>query len=154
MIIVYLVLIVALVAIDQFVKYLTVTQIQLGQMIDFIPGFMSFTHLQNFGAAWSMFEGQMLFFIVVTLAVVAVAFYFLVKNVKTSKLMAISLSLIIGGGIGNLIDRVRQGFVTDMFHLDFMNFPIFNVADIFLVVGVGLIFVWAIVDEIKQKGGA
>jgi len=151
MIVLYLVLIAGIIAIDQFTKYLTVAHLQVGQVIDFLPGVMSLTHLQNFGAAWSMFEGQMLFFIIVTTVVVVVAFYFLLKYMKSSKLMAISLSLVIAGGIGNLIDRVRQGFVTDMFHLDFISFPIFNVADISLVIGVALIFIWAILDELKDR---
>lgn len=150
MLAVYLLISAILLAVDQYVKWLTVTYIPLGHTVEFIPGFMSFTHLRNHGAAWSMFEGQMWFFIIVTVIVMSVTFFYLNKFAATNKIISTSLALIIAGGFGNLIDRVRLGFVIDMFQTEFIRFPIFNMADIFLVIGVFMLMIYTIWDERKN----
>ena len=128
-----------LVAVDQWVKYWVVANLSLGEMKGWIPGLVSFTYLQNSGAAFSMLENQQGFFTIVTVLVLAGASWYLYKNLKGSFWLLSSLVLIIAGGIGNFIDRLMQGYVVDMFHLDFMNFAIFNVADAYLSVGVVLL---------------
>ena len=112
----YLLFIVALVGLDQFVKYWVSANIALGTSHGFIPGLMNLTNLHNDGAAWSILEGQQWFFYLITLA--------------------IALSLIMAGALGNFIDRVHQHYVVDMFELLPINFPVFNVADSCLTVGV------------------
>ncbi|MDR1568699.1 MAG: signal peptidase II [Streptococcaceae bacterium] len=147
-------LIIVLVAIDQLIKYQIVANITLGERIDFIPNILSLTYLKNNGAAWSILEGQMWFFIVITLAALAVAFYFLIKRPKTHQLMTISIVIITAGIIGNFIDRIRLGYVVDMFQLDFINFPIFNFADACLVIGVLLLCVYLFkfdTENMKEK---
>ena len=118
--------------------------ISLGETKEFIPGFLSLTHLRNTGAAWSLLEGKMIFFYVITVIVSVVIIYLLIKNYKKSVWYSVGLSFVLAGAIGNFIDRVRLGYVVDMLQTDFMNFPIFNVADSTLVVGVICIFIYLI----------
>ena len=121
--------------------------IPLGGMRTFIPKVVSLTYLKNSGAAFSMLEDQQWFFAIITLIAMGAAFVYLYRHIKGSIWLLLGLTLIISGGIGNFIDRVRQGFVVDMFHLDFMNFAIFNVADIYLTVGVGLLLIYLLREE-------
>ena len=136
-----------LIALDQAVKWYVVKEIPLGGMRIFIPKVVSLTYLKNSGAAFSMLENQQWFFAIITLIAMGAAFVYLYRHIKGSIWLLLGLTLIISGGIGNFIDRVRQGFVVDMFHLDFMNFAIFNVADIYLTVGVGLLLIHILREE-------
>ena len=136
-----------LIALDQAVKWYVVKEIPLGGMRRFIPKVVSLTYLKNSGAAFSMLEDQQWFFAIITLIAMGAAFVYLYRHIKGSIWLLLGLTLIISGGIGNFIDRVRQGFVVDMFHLDFMNFAIFNVADIYLTVGVGLLLIYLLREE-------
>ncbi|WP_417637626.1 signal peptidase II [Enterococcus faecalis] len=153
MLVVYFLISALLVGFDQWSKYLTVQNISLGETKEFIPGFLSLTHLRNTGAAWSLLEGKMIFFYVITVIVSVVIIYLLIKNYKKSVWYSVGLSFVLAGAIGNFIDRVRLGYVVDMLQTDFMNFPIFNVADSTLVVGVICIFIYLILDEKATKEG-
>ncbi|WP_279381535.1 signal peptidase II [Enterococcus faecalis] len=153
MLVVYFLISALLVGLDQWSKYLTVQNISLGETKEFIPGFLSLTHLRNTGAAWSLLEGKMIFFYVITVIVSVVIIYLLIKNYKKSIWYSVGLSFVLAGAIGNFIDRVRLGYVVDMLQTDFMNFPIFNVADSALVVGVICIFIYLILDEKAAKEG-
>lgn len=136
-----------LIALDQVVKWYVVKEIPLGGMRRFIPKVVSLTYLKNSGAAFSILENQQWFFTIITILAMGAAFVYLYRHIKGSLWLLLGLTLIISGGIGNFIDRVRQGFVVDMFHLDFMNFAIFNVADIYLTVGVGLLLIYILREE-------
>ena len=136
-----------LILLDQAVKGYVVKEIPLGGMRRFIPKVVSLTYLKNSGAAFSMLENQQWFFTIITLIAMGAAFVYIYRHIKGSLWLLLGLTLIISGGIGNFIDRVRQGFVVDMFHLDFMNFAIFNVADIYLTVGVGLLLIYILREE-------
>ena len=142
-----LISILLLIALDQAVKWYVVKAIPLGGMRTFIPKVVSLTYLKNSGAAFSMLENQQWFFAIITLIAMGAAFVYLYRHIKGSIWLLLGLTLIISGGIGNFIDRLRQGFVVDMFHLDFMNFAIFNVADIYLTVGVGLLLIYLLREE-------
>ncbi|GIC74424.1 lipoprotein signal peptidase [Limosilactobacillus fermentum] len=131
----YFLFIVALVGLDQFVKYWVSANIALGTSHGFIPGLMNLTNLHNDGAAWSILEGQQWFFYLITLAAVVVLAY-LMRQWRTNRWKMIALSLIMAGALGNFIDRVHQHYVVDMFELLPINFPVFNVADSCLTVGV------------------
>jgi signal peptidase II len=133
------------------VKFWIVSNFALGDSQPIIPNILSFTYVQNTGAAWSIFEGQMGFFTVITLIAVAVVTYLMIRYRNENKLFILGLSFVLAGALGNFIDRIRLGYVVDMFQTDFMNFPIFNVADMALCIGVGLIFIYTIFDE-KMKG--
>ena len=153
LLVVYFLISALLVGLDQWSKYLTVQNISLGETKEFIPGFLSLTHLRNTGAAWSLLEGKMIFFYVITVIVSVVIIYLLIKNYKKIIWYSVGLSFVLAGAIGNFIDRVRLGYVVDMLQTDFMNFPIFNVADSTLVVGVICIFIYLILDEKAAKEG-
>ena len=142
--------IVALIALDQWVKFEIVKNIQLGEVKPFIPKILSLTYLRNTGAAFSILENQQWLFAVITLVVIGAAIWYLSKHIKDSVWLLSALCLIIAGGIGNFIDRMRQGFVVDMFQLDFINFAIFNVADSYLTIGVLVL----IVMMLKEEGNA
>ncbi|KXT76310.1 Lipoprotein signal peptidase [Streptococcus sp. DD10] len=134
---------------DQIFKFWIVANIQLGEIQSFVPGLVSLTYLQNTGAAFSMLENQQWFFIVVTIVVLSGSGYYLYKNRTGSLGLVTALSLVIAGGLGNFIDRLRLGYVVDMFHLDFMNFAIFNLADAYLTIGVLVLFLVIFKDEMN-----
>lgn len=147
------IVIVALIALDQWVKFEIVKNIQLGEVKPFLPKFLSLTYLRNTGAAFSILENQQWLFAVITLVVIGAAIWYLSKHIKGSIWLLSSLSLIIAGGIGNFIDRMRQGFVVDMFQLDFVNFAIFNVADSYLTIGVMVLVVMMLKEEDNASKG-
>ena len=141
--------IVALIVLDQLVKAYVVQNIALGEVKTWIPNFVSLTYLQNRGAAFSMLQDQQWFFTVITLVVMAGAIWYLHKHLDDSLWTVLGLMLIISGGLGNFIDRVSQGFVVDMFHLGFVNFAIFNVADSYLTVGVIVLMIAMLKEEMN-----
>ena len=147
------IVIVALIALDQWVKFEIVKNIQLGEVKPFLPKILSLTYLRNTGAAFSILENQQWLFAVITLVVIGAAIWYLSKHIKGSVWLLSSLSLIIAGGIGNFIDRMRQGFVVDMFQLDFINFAIFNVADSYLTIGVMVLVVMMLKEEDNASKG-
>lgn len=138
--------IVLLIVLDQLVKWAIVSNIKLGEVKGFIPSIMSLTYLQNTGAAFSILENQQWLFTIITLLVIGGAIWYLIKNIKGSFWLISGLTLIIAGGLGNFIDRLRQGFVVDMFQVNFINFAVFNVADTYLTFGV-LIMLLVIIKE-------
>ncbi|HEM5195466.1 TPA: signal peptidase II [Streptococcus suis] len=136
-----------LIAVDQIVKAWTVANIELDTVTEFIPGLMSLAYLRNYGAAWSILQNQQWFFTIVTIAAVTGLIWYYVKQIKGNLWTLFSLSLMIAGALGNFIDRLRLGYVVDMFHLDFISFPVFNVADMCLNVGVGILFICIMKEE-------
>ena len=123
-------------AADQFTKYLTVANIALGQKIPFLPGVLQFTYIQNTGAAFSSFEGQQwLFALIFALFTVLVIWEFKTKKMGFLPFERWCIVAIYGGGLGNMIDRIRMGYVVDMIETVFMDFPVFNVADCFITCG-------------------
>lgn len=137
---------------DQWFKFWVVTNLSLGQTQEMIEHFFSLTYVQNTGAAWSILEGKTTFFTIITVIAVIVVTYLMIRYRNDSKFLTLGLSLVLAGAIGNFIDRIRLGYVVDMVQLDFMQFPIFNIADASLVLGVALIFIYTIFeDQLKGK---
>ncbi|MGT2957517.1 signal peptidase II [Streptococcus bovimastitidis] len=130
-----------LIILDQASKWWVVKEIPLREVRPFIPGLFSLTYLQNRGAAFSILQNQQWFFTLMTIAVIGAAIIYYFKSKNMTLLKEIALLLIISGGIGNFIDRLRLSYVVDMVDLDFMNFAIFNVADSYLSVGVLLLVI-------------
>ena len=120
--------------IDQYVKRAVVQSLELGETAELLPGLFRLERVHNYGAAWSSFSGARWLLVGVTAAGLALLFY-LVTTIVRHPLGVWSLWLVIGGGIGNLIDRVRNGYVVDMIATEFVNFPVFNIADIFVTCG-------------------
>ena len=139
----------SLILFDQLVKSYVVKNIALGEIKSWIPNLVSLTYLQNRGAAFSMLQDQQWFFAVITLVVMVGAIWYLHKHIEDSLWIVFGLVLIIAGGLGNFIDRISQGFVVDMFHLDFINFAIFNVADSYLTVGVVVLLLAMLKEEMN-----
>ena len=139
----------SLILFDQLVKSYVVKTIALGEIKSWIPNLVSLTYLQNRGAAFSMLQDQQWFFAVITLVVMVGAIWYLHKHIEDSSWTVFGLMLIIAGGLGNFIDRISQGFVVDMFHLDFINFAIFNVADSYLTVGVIVLMITMLKEEMN-----
>ena len=131
----YAILIVALVVLDQLVKFLVRAYIPLGGDVPFLPHILQLTYVQNTGAAFSIFSQHTWILTVVSLVVSVALAVLLLKKVFPHPLAMLTLSLVLAGAVGNLIDRVFRGFVVDMFNVLFMDFAVFNVADICVVVG-------------------
>ena len=130
------------VALDQYTKYLTVANIALYSEVEFIPGFLGFTYVKNTGAAFSSFEGQQwLFALIFAVFTAAVLWEYFKKPMPFTTLERFCIAAIYAGGLGNMIDRVRLGYVVDMIETKFMEFPVFNVADCFICCGCVLLMV-------------
>ena len=125
-----------MVALDQWTKYLTVAGIDLHGKLEAIPGLFHLTYVQNTGAAWSMFAGQKwLFLAIFGVFTLFVIWEFWKKSLPFTKFDRFCIAAVFAGGLGNIIDRVRLGYVVDMICVDFMEFPVFNVADCFITCG-------------------
>lgn len=138
--------------VDQLTKFLVMKYMTIGQSISVIDHFLYLTSHRNQGAAWGILQGKMVFFYVVTLFVIAMVVLWMRKlNVRKEKLLVIALSLILGGALGNLIDRVLYQQVTDFINVYLFgyDFPIFNIADSALCIGVFLMGVDAVFDMKK-----
>ena len=150
----YFLLAALLVALDQLVKYLVLTYIPLGGHVPFLPYLVELTYVQNTGAAFSMFEEHTWQLALVSLVMSAVLAVALWKNFFRHPLGKVTLTLLLAGAVGNLIDRVFRGFVVDMFNVLFMHFAVFNVADICVVVGgiAAAVYYLFLYEKLEGKG--
>jgi signal peptidase II len=141
------------VIIDQLTKWLVVKNMEIRESIPIIDDFFYLTSHRNTGAAWGILAGKMVFFYIITTIVIGVIIYYIRQFASESKLMGLSLALILGGAIGNFIDRLFRKEVVDFLdvYIGSYDYPIFNVADSALVVGVILILIGTFLDE-KKKG--
>lgn len=125
-----------IVAADQLTKYLVLQNIPLHGHVDFLPGFLNLTYVRNTGAAFSSFEGaQWLFALIFLLLTAAIIWEFSKKRMPFTTFERWIIVAIYAGGIGNMIDRFRFGYVVDMIQTAFMDFPVFNIADCFITCG-------------------
>ena len=140
--------------IDQGVKYLVATRMELYEQIPVIGNFFLITSHRNRGAAFGILEGQRWLFIVITIVVVIGIVWYLQKTVKAGqKLLPVALSLVLGGAVGNFLDRAISGEVVDFAQFNFgsYTFPIFNVADSAIVIGVALIILDTLLESRRNK---
>jgi len=140
--------------IDQLTKFLVVNYMTIGQSISVIDNFLYITSHRNEGAAWGILQGKMTFFYIVTLVVIGVVILWIRRlDMKKGKLLIIALSLILGGALGNFIDRVMYQHVVDFINTYIFgyDFPIFNIADSALCIGVFLMGIDAVLDVRRQK---
>ncbi len=125
-----------IVALDQLTKYLTVANIPLYADVPFLPGVLQLTYVRNTGAAFSSFAGQQwLFALIFAVFTLAMVWEYFKKPMPFTRFERLCIFAIYGGGLGNMIDRVRLGYVVDMIETTFMEFPVFNVADCFITCG-------------------
>ena len=125
-----------IVAVDQITKFLTVAHIGLYQHVEMLPGVLGLTYVQNTGAAFSSFEGmQWLFAVIFLIFTGLILWEYFKKPQPFTRLERWCIAAIYGGGLSNMIDRLRYGYVVDMIKTEFMEFPVFNVADCFITCG-------------------
>ena len=147
----WLIIIAAAVILDQATKFIASSLLGLNECVVAIPYLFNFHHIKNTGAAWGMFSDNRWVFLAISLVAIIAMPIFLYKYRKAPFLFGFSLSLIIGGAVGNMIDRLfaEGGGVTDFIEFAFMDFPIFNVADIFVCIGAVLLFIYlAFLDKV------
>ena len=136
---------VVLIGIDQITKIWATSALANGRVISVIDGVFEFAFAKNTGEAFSMLEGKRWIFIPVTILIGVVILTMMLRSpLRRYRLFNITCVLILSGAIGNLIDRMVYGYVVDFLHATFIDFPIFNVADCFVVIGAGLLFVFAL----------
>lgn len=147
----YLLIILGLFGVDQITKFIVDSNMALGQSITIVDGFFNLTYVRNTGAGFSILEGQMTFFYVITLVALCFLLYLLFTSNNESKFYILSILMMIAGTLGNFYDRIVYQYVIDF--LDFIiigyDFPVFNFADICLTVGVGI---YLLVYFIELKG--
>ncbi|MDY5275408.1 MAG: signal peptidase II [Atopobiaceae bacterium] len=138
---------------DQIVKAWVRSALpKTGDTAPFIPGVLRLLHVENTGAAFSMGEGKGFFFVAIAVAIFILALLAVWKE-ELSVPFALALGAVAGGGIGNMIDRLVQGSVTDFFATQFMDFPVFNVADIFVTLGVICVLICLIREGGEDRRG-
>lgn len=139
--------------VDQLTKYFIISNYALGESSDFINGFINIIYINNKGGAWGILDGHTWTLLAVTAILMIVCFTLLLKLGKRNKFVFWSISFILFGGLGNMIDRVfRDGNVIDFLHFEFLpEFPIFNVADCAVVLGAGMLLVYFIYDSIMES---
>ena len=131
-----------IVAADQFTKALTLANIPLHGQVEVLPGVVGLTYVRNYGAAFSSFQGmQWLFALIFAAFTVLVIWEYRKKAMAFTRLERWCIAAIYGGGLGNMIDRLRFGYVVDMIETKFITFPVFNVADCFITCGCILLIV-------------
>ena len=128
---------------DQITKFIITKTMQIGDSFEVIPNFLSITSHRNNGAAWVILSGKMAFFYIITVIILIILIVFFIKEAKHNLLMQIAISLLFAGALGNFIDRVLNGEVVDFVdtYIFSYNFPIFNVADSSLTIGVVLVII-------------
>lgn len=132
---------------DQLSKQAICRQLLFGQKVNLINNLISFTKIYNTGAAFSILQKNTLLLILFSLFVtIAITYYFTKKVTFLPPILALAWGLILGGTVGNLIDRITFGYVIDFIRLDFINFPIFNLADISINIGAFLIILQAFLN--------
>lgn len=148
----YFLLAIVLLALDQGVKYIVKINLEMGHTIPIIENVFHLTHIRNYGAAFSILQGKQLFLSTISIiAIVGILIFIWLERKKAHPLILMALTFILGGGLGNLLDRLLLGYVVDF--IDFRVFPIFNMADVFVTCGSVLLIIYLFVaDPERHKG--
>lgn len=137
-----------IILLDQGTKYMVITYLKDKPAIPIINNILEFVYVENYGAAFGILQNRRIFFIVITFLIILTILFLLINNYYYfTKPMRVALAMLVGGAIGNLIDRIRLGYVVDFISVKFgntYNFPVFNVADSFIVVATILI-IWMVI---------
>ena len=146
-------IVICIIALDQLSKYWVINNIGLTDSITIIPKVIDFVYVKNTGAAFSFLADKT--YGIVLLSLISVAFcvgvvWFMIKRKPSSKLLTISLALMLSGAFGNVIDRIFKGYVVDFIETTFIKFPVFNIADIAITCGAALVIIYVLFFE-KSK---
>ncbi|MFV0380452.1 MAG: signal peptidase II [Anaerorhabdus sp.] len=149
-----LIIIITILCIDLFTKYIVSINFALYESIKVIDNFFYITFAKNTGAAWSLFSGRVGVLTLISLVGVLVFFFLYINTKEHDKFEKIAISLMIAGGLGNLLDRFILGYVRDFLHFKIFNydFPIFNVADMSLCIGIAILFILTILKKDEFDG--
>ena len=146
----FLLIVLISLAVDQYTKYLVSCNMVENQTIPFISGIFDITYVRNTGAAFGIFAGKQLFLTIITgIMLVALSVYAISQRKKAPKLETVSIALIVGGGLGNLITRTLYSYVIDFFNFYF--WPVFNVADIAICVGCAMLVISVLIIEPRKS---
>ncbi|MBU8907088.1 signal peptidase II [Desertibacillus haloalkaliphilus] len=142
-----------IIIIDQVTKWIIDVTMEIGESFTIIDQFLFITSHRNQGAAFGILQGQMWFFYVVTVLVIGIIVYYIKKEARNNRSLGIGLGLVLGGAIGNFIDRLFRQEVIDFIDVLIINydFAIFNIADSALVIGVGIIMIYVLLEERRTK---
>ena len=148
---IYLILIIALIVIDQVTKLLTINYLLPVNSVEIIKNILSFTYVENRGAAFGIMQNSRIFFLIFTVILIGAIIIYTIKTKPQNKLYLVSTSLIIAGGMGNFIDRLFRGYVVDMIEVTFIEYPVFNFADICVVIGAILFCIYMFFDKSEKS---
>lgn len=150
----YAILALVLLAADQVVKLWVVNNLELFETRPFLPGFLELKYVQNTGGGWSVLSEHTWFLSLMTILIVIAVAWLMLRRIVRHPLGMFACTLILAGGLGNLVDRLRLGYVVDMFNFQFINFPVFNVADMCIVCGMilGAIYYLFLYDKVDAPG--
>ena len=145
----WVVLVLVLLGIDQYTKYMAITVLKEKEVIVFLKNILSFSYVENTGAAWGIVSGKIPLFVVITVILVAAILFVVYRlqfavNEKNRNIIFITkldLIILVAGALGNLIDRIWHGYVVDFIKTDFIEFPVFNVADCYVTVSIFLLVI-------------
>lgn len=137
---------------DQFTKFIIKSKFELYESKDVIKNIFSITYIQNKGAAWGVMQGRRIFFLILTFLVVIGCFYILFNIINNRKylMLTVSVVILISGAIGNMIDRIKYGYVIDFFDFKLIDFPVFNVADIYVTLSMFFIL-FLLIFKFKEE---
>lgn len=149
--VIYIITAILIIAADQLSKIYIEANFKLGQQKMIVDGLLSFTYVKNEGAAFGILQGARVFFLIMTAIVLVGVVIYLKKCRPQSRLEKTALAFIVGGAIGNCIDRALLGYVRDFIATEFMDFPVFNIADCFVCIGAFLYILYVFLQEKSQK---
>lgn len=137
---------------DQLTKFIIKSKFELYESKDVIKNIFSITYIQNKGAAWGVMQGRRIFFLILTFLVVIGCFYILFNIINNRKylMLTVSVVILISGAIGNMIDRIKYGYVIDFFDFKLIDFPVFNVADIYVTLSMFFIL-FLLIFKFKEE---
>lgn len=149
--ILFLIFSLSAIVLDIITKYIAVTVFKINEL-EIIKDVLYFTYVENRGAAFGILKDQRILFLTITILVVGAVIFYIIYKKPQNKLLLTSLGMISGGGIGNLIDRIRLSYVVDFIDVRIINYPVFNVADCFVVIGAILFVIYIMFYEGKDSG--
>ena len=146
-----IIFVLSLVGIDQVIKYFVIEYLKPIGVFELVEGFIRLRYVENTGAVFGSFSSHTAVLTVVSIILLIVTVYFLVSQKNKSKLVSFTLLLMIAGGIGNIIDRIRLHFVVDYIEPTFIDFAVFNFADCLITVGAFVLIIYLIIDIVKEE---
>ncbi len=146
-----IIFVLSLVGVDQLIKYFVIEYLKPIGVFELLEGFIRFRYVENTGAVFGSFASHTAVLTVVSIILLIVTVYFLVTQKNKSKLVSFTLLLMIAGGIGNIIDRIRLHFVVDYIEPTFIDFAVFNFADCLITVGAFVLMIYLVIDIVKEE---